>query len=282
MSQVQPTDLLQEWRETAKYWTRHRSTIRQMFSPLTKALVEDAAIVQGQSVLDLAGGAGEPSLTIAKLVGPKGSVTCTDGVAEMVDAARVEAINRGLTNAQFHQCVADSLPFPDDSFDAAVCRLGVMFFPHPEIALREMLRVTKPGGRLALAVWHKSEINPFCYLVTDVVSRHVPTPPADPDAPGAFRFAELGKLAGILRDAGAADVRERVLEFDMAAPISPEEFWKLRSEISETLRSKLAKLSDEERSEIAIEAHQAVRPFFPNNEMCFPTQMLIVSGKKPE
>jgi SAM-dependent methyltransferase len=251
-----------------------------MFAPLTRALIEEAGIAPGQSILDVAGGSGEPSLTIAEIVGPKGSVTCTDAVAEMVDAARAEAIDRNLTNVQFRQCVADSLPFPDNSFDTTVSRLGAMFFPNPEGAFREMLRVTKPGGQLAFVVWYKSELNPFCYAVTDVLSRHVETPPADPDAPGAFRFAELGKLAGILRDAGAEDVRERVFEFDMAAPISPEEFWEMRSGISETLRTKLAKLSDQKRSEIANEALRAVNPFFPNNEMCFPTQMLIVSGRK--
>jgi SAM-dependent methyltransferase len=281
MHQVPAPNPLQEWQETAEYWTKHRAMIRQMLAPLTRALIEDAAIVRGQSVLDIAGGAGEPSLTIAEIVGPKGSVMCTDAIAEMVDAARAEAINRGLTNVQFRQCVADSLPFPDNSFNTTVSRLGAMFFPDPEIALGEMLRVTKRGGKLAFAVWHKSELNPFCCLVTDVVSRHVESPPADPDAPGAFRFAESGKLAGILRNTGAADVRERVFKFDIAAPISPREFWGMRSEISETLRSKLTKLSDQERSEIANEVEHAVKQFFPNNEMCFPAQMLIVSGKKP-
>jgi len=282
MSQVQPTDPLQEWREGAKYWARHLPTIRQMFAPLTRALIEEASIAQGQSVLDVAGGSGEPSLTIAKIVGPKGSMTCTDAVAEMVDAARAEAVNRGLTNMQFRQCVADALPFPDNSFDASVSRLGAMFFPNPEAAFREMLRVTKRGGKLAFVVWYKSELNPFSYLVTDVMSHHVETPPADPDAPGAFRFAELGKLSAVLKRAGVVDISERVFEFDMAAPISPGEFWEMRSKISETLRTKLAKMDDQKKSEIADEVLRAVKPFFPNNEMCFPTQMLIVSGKKPE
>jgi len=68
----------------------------------------------------------------------------------------------------------------------------------------------------------------------------------------------------------------------MAAPISPGEFWEMRSKISETLRTKLAKMDDQKKSEIADEVLRAVKPFFPNNEMCFPTQMLIVSGKKRE
>lgn len=275
-------DTLREWSETARYWTRHRHTIRTMFAPLTSALIEQAGIVPGQSVLDVAGGAGEPSLTIAETVGPQGSVMCTDPIAEMIAAAEPDARDRGLTNVQFRQCPADSLPFANDVFDVAVSRLGVMFFPDPLAGLSEMLRVTKPGGRVALAVWHKSELNPFCNVISDVVSRHVASPPADPDAPGAFRFAEPGKLAGILKNAGATDVVERVFKFDLIAPISPEAFWTLRSETSETLRSKLRNLSGEQRREIGDEVKEAVREFFPDGQMNFPTQMIIVTGIKPE
>jgi SAM-dependent methyltransferase len=182
----------------------------------------------------------------------------------------------------FRQCTAECLPFPDDSFDVAVSRLGAMFFPDSLAACREMLRVTKPGGSLAYAVWHKSELNPFSYVVTDVMSRHVETAPPDTDALGAFRFAETGKLAGILTDVGAIDVSERIFKFDIAAPISPPEFWEMRSGTSETLRAKLAKLSEKERSQIAIEVEQAVTGYFPNNQMRFPAQMLIVTGKKPD
>ncbi len=273
---------LQEWSETAKYWTRHRDTIRTMFAPLTRALIEQAGIVPGQSVLDVAGGAGEPSLTIAETVGPQGSVICTDPIAEMIAAAEADAQDRGLTNVQFRQCTADALPFAEDVFDVVVSRLGVMFFPDPLAGLKEMLRVTKPGGRVALAVWHKSEVNPFCYIITDVVSRHVASPPADPDAPNAFRFAEEGRLAGILENAGATNVVERVVKFDLAAPISATEFWSMRSETSDTLRSKLGSLSTEQRLQIGDEVKKAVQEFFPHGHMNFPTQMLILTGTKSD
>ncbi|HKY28567.1 MAG TPA: class I SAM-dependent methyltransferase [Pyrinomonadaceae bacterium] len=281
MSHVQSAVTLDEWRKTATYWARHHHTIRTMFAPLTRALIEHAGIVQGQSILDVAGGAGEPSLTIAETVGPQGSVMCTDPVAEMVEAAEVEAATRALTNVEFRQCTADALPFPDNSFDAVVSRLGVMFFPDPVIGLREMLRVTKPGGRIALAVWHKSELNPYSYLVTGVISRHVQSPAVDPDAPDAFRFAELGKLVRILERAGATDVTEDVIKFDIAAPLSPEEFWTMRSEVSETLREKLRNISQEEREQIAAEVQEAVKDFFPEGHMRFPAQMIVVTGSKP-
>ena len=281
MSDSNANDTLQGWAETASYWTRHRHTIRTMFEPLTRALIEDAGIVEGQTILDVAGGAGEPSLTIAEAVGPHGSVVCTDPIAEMIAAAEVDARDRGLENVQFRQCTGDALPFPDGSFDAVVCRLGAMFFPDPFAALREMLRVVKPGGRVALAVWDKSELNPFCYIITNVVSRHVETPAADPDAPNAFRFADPGKLAGILEDAGAIDVMERVVKFDVAAPISPAGFWNMRSETSDTLRGKLRSLSSDEQAQIGAEVEDAVREFFPEGQMKFPTQMILVTGTAP-
>src|SRR5215831_6364038 len=262
---AQPGDPLQQWSESAKYWTKHSDTIRQMFSPLTEALIADASIVPGQSVLDVAAGAGDPSLTIAQRIGPVGSVMCTDAIAEMVEKAKANAMARGLTNIQFRQCPADNLPFADNLFNAAVSRLGAMFFPDALAAFREMLRVTKPRGVLAFVVWGESEINPFCYVITDIMARHVETPPTDPDAPGAFRFAEPGKLATTLKDAGAVEVRERILKFKIAAPISSEEFWQLRSATSDTLRTKLGKLSDKERTQISKEVLESVKDFFPNN-----------------
>ena len=281
MSQVKASDSLQEWRDSAKYWETYAETIRTMFAPVTQALIEAAGIVEGDSVLDVAGGAGEPSHTIAALVGSKGSVTCTDAVAEMVEAARRGALRRGLNNISFRQCQADSLPFDENSFDASVSRLGVMFFPDTLSALREMLRVIKPERRLSFAVWHESNVNPFAYIVTDVLSRYIDVPPQDPDAPNAFRFAERGKLAGILEEAGATRVRERLLRFRIEAPISRDEFWEMRSGTSSTLREKLDLMSPEVRSSVANEVKAAVAKFFPNERMSFPAQMLIVSGTKP-
>jgi len=279
---IQDSKTLHEWRETARFWTKHSDTIRTMFAPLTEALIRDASIGEGQTVLDVAGGAGEPSLTIAERVGPAGAVTCTDAVAQMVAAAESEAQRRGLTNITFRQCVADSLPFESNSFDAVVCRLGVMFFPDPLAALREMLRVTKPGGSLALAVWHKNELNPFTYIVSDIVSRYVESPPTEPDAPNAFRFAELGKLASICKLAGAGEVHEQEFRFQIEAPISASEFWAMRSETSDTLREKLSKLSADQVLRVQQEVREAVAEFFPNDQMNFPAQMIIVTGKKPE
>ena len=219
-------------------------------------------------------------MTIADTVGRGGSVMCTDAVAEMVAAAEAEAKRRGLANVEFRQCVADSLPFDDNTFDASVSRLGVMFFPDVPAALREMLHVIKPSGALCFVVWGNSEHNPFTSVVTKVMSRNVEMPAVGPDDPGAFRFAEPGKLAALLAQAGGVDVRERELNFRIEAPISVEQYWELRTATSGTLREKLATLPEDEARRAALEVQESVHEFFPNGQMSFPAQMLLVSGRK--
>lgn len=286
-SDVKPSDsetdeVLREWRESAFYWQKHANTIRTMFASVTQALIEDAQIMVREKVLDVAGGAGEPSLTIAETVGPNGSVTYTDAAPEMVAAAQAEGQRRRLINVTFEQCSAQSLPFESQSFDAVVCRLGAMFFPDTLAAFREMLRVTKREGVISLAVWGKSELNPFSYVITDVVARYFEAAaPSEPNAPGAFRFAEPGSLARILGEAGAVDIKERLLQFNIAAPISVEQFWEMRSETSGTLRDKLATLPTSQADLIAKEAKQAVSKFFSNSGMSIPAQMIIVTAYKP-
>jgi len=77
-----------------------------------------------------------------------------------------------------------------------------MFFPSPVVAVREMLRVLKPGRKLALAAWHSAETNPFFYAMSRVIDRYIDSPPPEPDAPDAFRFASPGKLRDVLARPG--------------------------------------------------------------------------------
>jgi ubiquinone/menaquinone biosynthesis C-methylase UbiE len=144
-------EAISAWRNSAPFWEKHREITRQMFAPVTHALVEDGLIAGGHTVLDIATGPGEPALTIADLVGPEGKVFGIDPAPEMVQAARRAADRLGFRNAQFQIASADRLPFPTDTFDSVVSRFGAMFFPSPVDAVREMLRVVKQGRKLALA-----------------------------------------------------------------------------------------------------------------------------------
>ena len=147
----------------------------------------------------------------------------TDPVAGMVETTQEEAGRRGLTNIHFRQCSADDLPFEDRTFDAAVSRLSAMFFADPVTGVREALRVIVEDGYVSFVVWGPKEANPFFSTVTDVIDRFVEVPRQNPDAPDTFRFALPGKLAGILENAGAKNVIERQLNFQIKAAIPLEQ-----------------------------------------------------------
>jgi len=272
---------LDAWQISAQYWDKYRTLIAQMFAPLTTGLIEEARIGVCQKVLDIGGGSGEPSLTISCIVGPTGSVMFTDPVAGMVETAQAEASRRGLTNIDFRQCSADDLPFPDSSFDVAVGRLSAMFFVDPARGIREALRVVRDDGCVSFAVWGLEEANPFFSTVNDVVDRFVESPEEHPDAPDAFRFATPGKLAAVLERAGAKSMVERELNFQIEAPIAFEQFWQLRTEMSETLRNKMARLTPAQLPTVKQAAADAAERYFVRGHMNFPAQALIVTGKKP-
>ena len=274
-------EVLAAWETSSQYWNKYMSLIEKMYAALSRALIEDAHISSGQVVLDVGGGSGEPSLTIAPIVGESGSVTYTDPAAGMVKAARAEAERRGLRNIEFHHCAAEQLPLSDNSFDAAVSRLSVMFFPDVLVGQREMLRVVKPGGYVSFVVWAPRDVNPFFSVVTEVLDRFVPADAEDEDAPAAFRFAAPGKLAKVLQEAGAVDVGERELAFLIEAPITVERFWELRTEMSDTFRTKLGKLVPDQVAAIRYTVQKAVSRYFKTGGMSFPAKALVVTGKKP-
>ena len=281
MDKEKARDILRSWSESAPYWQRNREVIRSMFEPVTRALLSEAEISKGDAVLDVAGGTGEPSMTIAEVVGPSGEVVCTDAVAGMVRAAKEESVRLGLRNIRFLGCVAGALPFRDGEFNHSVSRLGLMFFPDPVAALEEMLRVVKPGGRVALAVWAGREFNPFFRTISEVMSRYIEPAPEEADAPGAFRFETPGAVPGLLKQAKAREIREREVDFYIEAPVTLQDFWRVRSEMSDTLREKIARLSEEERSRAGREVSEKMRAYFPDDRMKIPARVIIASGTKP-
>ncbi len=268
------------WSGAAPYWEKYREIIRGMFVPVTQALAAEAQIGRGHAVLDIATGPGEPALDVAALVGPEGSVVGTDLAPEMVAAARRAAARASAAHARFEVALADDLPFPSDTFDAVISRFGIMFFPSPPDAVREMLRVLKPEKKLALAVWGHAENNPFFQIFTRALEPYVDSPPPAPDAPEPFRFAASGKLADVLGAAGAAVPRERLLSFHITAPVTPEELWTLRCEMSERLRDATAALSAKQLESARKVAMEALRPYATGSGVSLPAEVVIVSGTR--
>lgn len=278
---VQPDqEVINRWTGSAPFWEKHGAIIAQMFAPITHALVEDAEIGRGNAILDIATGPGEPALSVATLVGPQGKVVGIDPIPEMVAAARRGADRLGLRNTQFEVAFADHLPFPADSFDAVISRFGVMFFPSPLDGIREMLRVLKPGRKMALAVWRFADRNPFHHTLSRIMDRYVEPTPVAPDAPDAFRFAAQGKLVEVLIAAGVTAVSERLFQFAIEAPLPVEDFLTLRCEMSDKLRAKMAGLPQEQVGEVRRQMLEAFDEYSSERGVSFPSEVLILSGAK--
>jgi len=273
-------EVLKRWRGSAPFWEKHRDIIRGMFAPITQALIEDAGIGTQDSVLDVATGPGEPALSVAAVVGPNGKVFGVDAIHGMIAAARTEVQRLRLKNVKFDMAFADDLPFAANTFDAVISRFGVMFFPSPVDGVREMLRVLKPGRKLAFAVWHFAERNPFHSALSRVMDRYVNSPPLEPDAIDAFRFAPRGKLLKVFSEASVAAPTERLLQFKIEAPVSVEDFWNLRREMSEKLSEKFATLSEAQKLKVAQEMLSSLAEYSTANAISFPAEVLVVSGSK--
>ncbi|MBI3744884.1 MAG: class I SAM-dependent methyltransferase, partial [Chloroflexi bacterium] len=179
-----------DWAEGARAWGKWRRELTSQSKEATDVLIEAAQLRPGMRVLDIASGTGEPALSIATALGAKGEVVATDLTTEMLAVAEADAHERRLKNVRFQQADAEALPFPDESFDRVTCRFGIMFCPRPGQALREMRRVLKPGGRVALVTWGPPDKNPFFATAMGPFMKRLPMPPPDPDAPSPFRFAQ--------------------------------------------------------------------------------------------
>lgn len=276
----QPDAEVVRWSSSAPYWERHRNIIGHMFAPVSEALIEEAGVAPGNSVLDVATGPGEPAIRIAQFMGASGEVVGVDPVPGMIEAARREAARLSLSNVHFEVAGADSLPFPNNRFDAVVSRFGIMFFPSPAAGVREMLRVLKPGRKVCFAVWSFGDANPFHSSLARVVYEYAPPQPLPPDAPDAFRFATPGKLLTILKEAGCSNPAERLYRFAMDVPLSAEDFWSLRWDMSEKLRERLAALPPDGLADLKGKAIEAFEQYSREGRLGFPGEVLLVSGSK--
>jgi ubiquinone/menaquinone biosynthesis C-methylase UbiE len=168
------------------------------------ALLALASPAAGERVLDIACGTGLVSFAAARAVGPSGHVLGVDLSERMIDAAELRSTHPDLSNCSFSRMDAERLALPDASFDVVLCALGLMYMPDPEQALREMRRVLRPGGRLALAVWGE-RANCGWSAVFPIVSAEV----ASEVCPLFFRLGQHDALANLCVNAKLDDVRHR-------------------------------------------------------------------------
>ena len=143
-----------------------------------------------------------------------------------------------------------------------------------------MLRVLKPGKKIAFAVWHFRDNNPFHSVLSRIVDPLLPPPELPPDAPDPFRFAATGKLQAVVAAAGAANPTERLFRFRIDVPLSPEDFWNLRMEMSEPLRKRLATLRPDSLEVVKGRSIAAFQGYSSAKGLSFPAEVRLVSARK--
>ena len=184
--------------------------------------VERLGLTAGQQVLDVCCGSGASAIPAAKIVGPRGSVIGIDLAQNLLELARSKAQQQALDNVHFQSGDMTRLPFEDDSFDVVVCVFGIFFVPDMESALRELKRVLRTGGKLAITTWGPRFFEPANTAFWNSVRN------ARPDLYKGFnpwdRICEVDDLRTLLEAAG---LKELHVEAESGSqPVnSPDDWW---------------------------------------------------------
>ena len=266
------------WSSVAPAWSKWWRVIDEAAQDLNELLVDRAGVEPGQRVLDVASGLGEPSLTAARRCGPGGSVTGVDLAPGMISFARERAGQAGLENVGFREGDAEDLPFGDASFDAAVCRWGIMLLGDPGAAVKSIHRCLRPGARFATSVWGPEERSPMLAIARRVVPRELDLPAPDPAAPGPFALQKPGQLLALFEGAGFGDCRE---ETRLVKPVfaDAEEYATYIHEMSSSLRSTLAKHPPEAAERVVAAIAAEAREFAGGDgRVELESEVICVSG----
>ncbi len=202
----------QSWDGAAAGWKKWLGVLAPASQPVSETLLDLAEVGEGKWVLDVATGIGEPALTAAKRVGPQGKVVGIDLSKRMLAVAEERARAAGLTNVSFQEGDAETLgSWPEKSYEAVVCRWGLMFLPQLGTALRGIHRVLTTGSAFATAVWAAEDRVPLIAVANRVVGDVISLPRTPPGGLGPFALSAPDALEHALTDAGFRGVRsERV------------------------------------------------------------------------
>ena len=194
MTDAATDKLRQDWDSQAGAWYDQREAMLAASRPVHEWLVTNLQPRDGQRVLEIAAGPGDTGFLAAKRLGT-GRLVSTDLSPVMVDAARKRGAELGVKNVEYRPLDAQAMDLPDASFDGAICRWGYMLMPDPAAALRESLRVLKPGGRLVFAVFTGPDENPFASLPARILVEmgHLSRPTGEWQ-PGILALGDRGRL----------------------------------------------------------------------------------------
>ncbi|MGB0041780.1 MAG: methyltransferase domain-containing protein [Terriglobales bacterium] len=245
---------------------------------VTEALVEYARPIPGMHVLDLASGTGEPGISLAQRVCPKGSITAVDQSAELLEVAAERARKKELVNFTTQQADAHQLPFANHSFDLSTCRFGVMFFSDAQRALAELRRVLKPGARACFVAWGPME-QPYWQSTMKIVHSHVGGNMLAPGGADPFRFSVPGSLSKVLSAAGFPEADESTQNLPWTWPGDAEEVFEYACAVAAPFRPMLERVPAEEWPAIRAEAKAAIERYRVGDEIRFGAEVVLASGK---
>lgn len=266
------------WNKFSPGWKKWDDLVMDFMKPMGDEIVSLLKIKDSDMVLDVAAGTGEPGLTIAKML-KDGKVIITDISEKMLEIARENASKKGIKNIETRICDVCELPFGDNTFDAISCRFGFMFFPDMPMAAREMVRVLKPGGRLATTVWNVPEKNFWVTAIGGTINRNMQLAPPDPEAPGMFRCAKSGLIQNLFHQAGLNNTSEKEVSSKMKCH-SADVYWNMMTEVAAPFVAALSNADDMMKKKIKDEVYRMVNQRFPDGDVIIDASALVIYGHK--
>ena len=273
-------DVRAQWEGAAPGWARWEETIAAWMEPATDLMLALARVDAGARVLDVACGAGSQTLRAARLVGPGGHVVASDIAEAMLRHVRENARVAGLGNVSTLHGAAEDLDVAAGSFDAAICRLGLMLFRDPAGALRAVHRALRPDGRLAVVVFTTPAANPFMARPMEVLLRHAGKAPPAKGQPGIFALGAPGVLEGLFVDAGFVGVEQRRVSVPLQMP-SAAETLRMMEEAFGAYRAVVADRSEAVRSAAWAEVADLLRGFETSAGLVAPAEVCVAAGTRP-
>jgi SAM-dependent methyltransferase len=282
MTEPDPDELralqLARWDTAAVGWARRAQEIREHGMPVSVWMIQQLGLQPGQRVLELAAGPGDTGLLAAELIRPGGTLICSDASEAMLEIARARALQMGIDNVEFQQLELEWIDLPTGSVDGLLCRWAVMLVVDQEAAAREMRRVLRPGGRVALAVWDVPEANPWATIPRRALDVRGLARPAPPGAPDMFALAAPGAVNELLESAGFTEVIVDAVELPRRYASTADflaESLDLSQLFSETYRS----LSESEQDEVFSELESLSAPFrSADGSITFPGRSLVAAA----
>jgi SAM-dependent methyltransferase len=264
----------EQWQQAAEAWHRWGPTLEEWLGEATEQLLDLVEVGDGSRVLDVAAGAGGQTLAAARR---GATVLATDISEAILELAAAEARRAGFTTVATHVADGEALGVEPGSFDAAISRLGVMYFPDKVGSLEEQRLALKPGGRVGAIVFAAPEANRFFSIPIGIIRERAQLPPPAPGLPGPFSATGIGAL---LEEAGFEDVEVRQIEAPLRLQ-SAAECARLERESFGALHQMLAGLAPEERNGVWDEIEAALRQFEGPGGFVGPCELLVAAATAP-